>query len=243
MPCHVLQGSPVQAMVTNSITRISNDSATGLQELEDVLQQWRPNFGFVQTSAAFVKAAKLEGLRLASARLLLDKLAGVWDTVLPYAETRQLSNVLWACGKLQYTNPQLWSSTLAAVQQRLTAGQQDFIGVNIANMLHGLANVAAQGRVPGVAPADVEAAVRQLCECMRVMVTHPLLEGASSQNALWACAKLRINPGDAALNSMLQALARPALREAMESQHISNALWAVSELQHECGWQPVQPRV
>jgi hypothetical protein len=57
-------------------------------------------------------------------------------------------------------------------------------------------------------------------------------------NSLWACAKLRINPGNAVLNSMLHAMSRPALLENSVAQDISNALWAVSELRQRCRWQP-----
>jgi hypothetical protein len=82
---------------------------------------------------------------------------------------------------------------------------------------------------------------------MRLAATHPLLQGVQPQtiaNTLWACAKLRINPGDAALNSLLQAMARPAMLEVAVAQDTSNALWAVSELQQRCDWQPqVQLRV
>jgi hypothetical protein len=76
---------------------------------------------------------------------------------------------------------------------------------------------------------------------MRILVLDPRLDGVEPQhisNVLWACAKLRINPGDAALNSMLQAMARPAMLEAVDTQALANTVWAVSELQQQCGWQP-----
>jgi hypothetical protein len=82
---------------------------------------------------------------------------------------------------------------------------------------------------------------------MRLLVTRPLLEGVKPQdisNTLWACARLRINPGDAALNSLLQAMARPAMLEAAAPQSIGNVLWAASQLREDGVWQPqVQQRV
>jgi hypothetical protein len=59
-----------------------------------------------------------------------------------------------------------------------------------------------------------------------------------------ACAKLRINPGDASLNSLLQAMARLAMLEAADAQELSNTLWAVCELRQRYRWQPqVEQRV
>jgi hypothetical protein len=244
-----LQGSALQRTITSSIREIRNDSATGLQELEDVVDQWGSSFDFISTSAAFTKAANLRRVQPVAAQTLLNTLAGIWDSVLPDAGLQALSNVLWACGKLRYPDQQLWSSTLEAFLLQMEQGQDALSGLDVANVLVGMANVAVanKGQVPGVPRADLEAAVVQIGGCMRVLVTHPLLEGVDAQgvaNVLWACAKLRINPGDAVLNSMLQAMARPALLETAVAQHLSNALWAVSELQRHCSWQPqVQQRV
>lgn len=119
---HVLQASGLQAMVTSSITKISNDDPEGVQELEDVLLQWGGSFGYIQVSAAFVKAAKLRRLRPADAKPLLDKLAGMWDTQLPDAEPRQLANVLWACGKLRIYQPTAVEQHLDRVSGAAAAG-------------------------------------------------------------------------------------------------------------------------
>jgi hypothetical protein len=233
----------MERMITSSIAQTSNDGPTGLQELADIVNEWGNSFGYIQTSAAFVKTAKVRRLRSADARPLLDRLAGMSDGLLPVAEPRQLANVLWACGKLQYTNRQLWSSTLTALMKQLQQGDQDIKCMDIANVLHGLANAAAVTKrgVPGVPAEQLTPAVCQLAECMRVHVTHPLLEGVNAQdihNTLWACAKLRINPGDAVLNSLLQSMARPAMLEAFVTQTLGNTVWAVSELRQRCSWQP-----
>jgi hypothetical protein len=242
-----LQGSALQRTITSSIRDISDDSATGLQELEDVVSEWGSNFNFIHTSAAIVKAAKLCRVQPAVAQPLLNTLAGIWDGVLLDAEPRQLANVLWACGKLRFLHQQLWSSTLEISLQQMQQGQHEVSGLNVANVLVGMAYAANKGQVPGVPRADLEAAVVQAGDCMRVLVTHPLLEGVDAQaisNTLSACARLRINPGDAALNSMLQAMARPAMLEEAAAQALTNTLWAVSELQRHCSWQPhVQQRV
>jgi hypothetical protein len=202
-------------------------------------------------SAAFTKAASLRRLQPAAAAPLLNKLEGIWTRVLPDSDAQGMVNVLWACGKLNHSSPQLWSSTLAAYLEKLQQRPQlseGGTGQNVANIVYALALVANgnQGNVPGVSREEVTAAVEQMCSYMRVLVTHPDLKGVNSQNAvntLWDVAKLRINPGDAALNSLLQAMARPALREAAEAQHLSNMCWAVSELQGRCGWQPQQQQL
>jgi hypothetical protein len=76
---------------------------------------------------------------------------------------------------------------------------------------------------------------------MQLFATHPTADAVNAQdvsNTLLGCAKLRINPVDAALNSLLQAMARQAVVEGASAQAVSNTLWSVSELQLECGWQP-----
>jgi hypothetical protein len=181
---------------------------------------------------------------------MLDQLAGIWHQQLPAAGPQALSNVLWASSKLRYTNPQLWSSTLAAFrEQQLHGEQHEHAAQQTSNVMYAMASLAAlnKGEVPGVSKAEVAAAVRELGACMRLCVTHPPLEGVVPQavaNTLWACAKLRISPGDAALNSMLQAMARPAMLDLGNAQDLANSLWAVSELQQRVGWQPrVQQQV
>jgi hypothetical protein len=207
------------------------------------VDEWGGNFDYIHVAAAFTKAANLRRLAAAAAHPMLGKLAGIWGRVLPNAEPRALSNVLWASGKLQYSKPKLWSSTLDMIIAKIESREVDFVSVDIANTMHGLANMAAANRadVPGVGSAEVATAVKQLAAHMRILVLDPRLGGVEPQhisNVLWACAKLRINPGDAALNSMLQAMARPAMLEAVDTQALANTVWPVSELQQQCGWQP-----
>jgi hypothetical protein len=247
--CHVLQGSALDRIITSSITRIENNSPTGLQELGDIVEEWGSSFDFIHTSAAFSKAAKLQHPGSSTTKSLLDTLAGMWDGQLPDAKPREIANLLWACGKLRYNEPHLWSSTLAAYTELLQDSSHNIPCQELSNVLYGMAVVALsnKGKVPGVSRAATEAAVCQVAERVRIHVTHPLLEGVNPQavsNSLWACVKLRINPGDAALNSMLQAMARPTMLEAAAPQSLGNTLWATSELRQHCSWQPsVQQRV
>jgi hypothetical protein len=62
---------------------------------------------------------------------MLGKLAGIWGRVLPNAEPRALSNVLWASGKLQYSKPKLWSSTLDMIIAKIESREVDFVSVDI----------------------------------------------------------------------------------------------------------------
>jgi hypothetical protein len=147
----------------------------------------------------------------------------IWEQLNEVSDQQARAYVLWACSKLQYGNPKLWSDTLAAFRQRQQAGAQEYeTSQHIANVMYGLANIALanKGEVPGVPRAEVEAAVRQLLEHVRVVVMHPQLQGVDPQgvsNMLWACAKLRINPGNAVLNRMLQAMSQPAMLESSVS--------------------------
>uniref|UniRef100_A0A383V2M9 FAST kinase leucine-rich domain-containing protein n=1 Tax=Tetradesmus obliquus TaxID=3088 RepID=A0A383V2M9_TETOB len=224
--------------------------AESLPELADTVNEWGSSFDPIHTATAFYMAGRLAQREPAAAKPLLETLAGIWDSLLPDAGHQAMTNVLWACSKLRYSNPQLWSSTLTKYLAQLQhTGQEPVVGQQLSNTLYGLATIALanKGQVPGMIRSEVEAAVQQLAARMQVLVRHPQLEGVKVQevaNALWACAKLHINPGDAALNSMLQAMARPAMIEAATVQNTSNALWAVSELHQHCGWQPkVEQRV
>jgi hypothetical protein len=242
------QGTALSRMITKRITE-----AEQLQELEDIVDEWGSSFESINTSSLFVRAAKLLQRRqtpAASKWALLDRLAAKWEQQNDYANQRGRANVLWACSKLQFANPKLWSYTLAAFRQRLQAGDQDDgTSQHIANVVYSLANIALtnKGQVPGVPSTEVEAAVRELLEHMRIVVTHPQMPGVDPQhisNSLWACAKLRINPGNAVINTLLQAFSRPTLLEDSLSQNVTNTLWAVSELRQRCRWQPgVEQRV
>jgi hypothetical protein len=119
--------------------------AESLPVLADMVTEWGSSFDAIHTATAFTKAGKLAPGRAAAAssKQLLNRLAGIWERVLPDAELHSLANVLWACGKLQYASPQLWSSTLAAYTELLQQHQQaEMVGQHISNVLHGLANAS-----------------------------------------------------------------------------------------------------
>jgi hypothetical protein len=238
-----LQDKALEASINSSIMQIHVASPTAFQELTNIVSQQGSSFGYINASTAMVKAAKLRHLQPAAAGPLLDALAGIWDSVLPDAEPRQLANVLWACGKLRYTNVQLWSSTLAAYMEVLQHNEQHIPCQELSSVLHGMATVAAANRgvVPGFSWFAAEEAVCQVVGRVCTCVSPPLQKAVSPQaisNALWACAKLRINPGDAALDTLLQAMAQPAMLSAAAPQALANTMWAASELQRRCGWQP-----
>jgi hypothetical protein len=245
----MLQGSVLERQITSSIREIKVDSPTGYLELSDVREQWGSSWNYIHTSAAFTKAANLRNSDPVAAKQLLDSMASIWQRVLPDSDAQGMANVLWACGKLQYADAALWRSTVTAFLQEQQHGTENK-GQHVSNVVHGLANIAAssQGQVPGMSQAEVAAAVQQLCSHMRVMAMHPRLEEViqpqNISNVLWGCAKLRIHPGDAAINSLLQAMSRPAMLEAAAPQEVTNVLWAVSDLRMRCGWQPqLQQRV
>lgn len=177
--------------------------------------------------AMITKAAKLAKDRPAAATSVMRRLCKIWDAVLKEATPRQLANVLWAAGRLQYkTDPQFWSSTLAELMSQLQKpGLLGLSPVNTSQMCQ---------------------VVRGLAGKVRVFVTHPLLEGVSPldiSNMLLACDKLLINAGSQALDALLQAMAKDAMLEQANTQHLSNVLIAVSGLQSQ-GWQPcVKPQV
>jgi hypothetical protein len=240
--CNGAQGSALTRLVTKRITQ-----AEQLQELKDIVDEWGSSFDAIHTAASFVRAGKLlerRHIQAASKWALLDRLAVIWEQQNEDAGQQTRANVLWASSKLQYANPKLWSNTLAAFKQGVQAGEQeDGTSQHIANVVYALANIALanKGQVPGLPMTEVEAAVCELLEQMRVIVTHPELPGVYPQhmsNILWACAKLRITPGNAVLNSLLQAMSRPAMLGKSTAQEITNALWAVSELRQRCRWQP-----
>jgi hypothetical protein len=118
------------------------------------------------------------------------------------------------------------------------------------NVLHGLANIAAanNGQVPGVPRSEVEGVVHLLvwdladitgpanliAEMAHVTVPSFLTRWDYS-NVLWACAKLRINPGDVALDRLLRRLKQQP--EFLTTESEERTLWAIKELKEHCNWQ------
>eukprot|EP00878_Enallax_costatus_P028690 GHUV01031016.1.p1 GENE.GHUV01031016.1~~GHUV01031016.1.p1 ORF type:complete len:251 (+),score=50.72 GHUV01031016.1:130-882(+) len=181
--------------LAKAITVMIRD-ASSLEDLEDVISDWGSSFDHINVSAAFSKAAKLAGSRPASAQVLVLGLTRLWAAVQSNAGTWELANVLWASSKLRCRDKQLWGTTLEAfLQQRKTATCQELS--NVAYALAVMAN-SNRGSVPGLTSTDVSEAITLMAEQVYLKATHPLLEGARSQelrNFLWACVKLRINPG------------------------------------------------
>jgi hypothetical protein len=239
-----MQGSNL-ARTINTMLR----DAESLPELADIVEEWRSNFDPIHTATAFYMTGSLvQGNRaaIASARPLLDELSGIWGALLPGAGAQALSNVLWTCSKLRYTDPTLWSSTVAKFIQLLEESD-DVPAQTVSNLMYSLATIASVNRsvVPGMSKEEVEEAATVLCCRMQVLATNPTADAVNSQdlsNILWGCTKLAFNPGSALLNSLLQAMAREKVIEAATGQAVSNSLWAVSELQLDCGWQPQLPQ-
>lgn len=69
---------------------------------------------------------------------MLDAVAGRWATVLCDAGPREAANVLWACGKLQFNHPKLWSSTVEAFLQPCVLDKSNLL--DVCNALYGIAN-------------------------------------------------------------------------------------------------------
>ncbi|KAF8057285.1 MSL1 [Scenedesmus sp. PABB004] len=208
-----------------------------LPELEGVLQEWGGSFDAVHAAAAFAKAAKMAGRQPADVRDLLARLAPLWGALEPGWTVQGMANVLWAAGKVGCADDRLWSGTLAACLDTLgQANDQD-----MANVVYGLSAVAAanRGAVPGVPRPELQAAVAALVERLWILATSP--DGVDPQaisTTFLGCARLRLNPGDAQVSGLLQALARPAMLGRAKPQELANVLWAASELQLRCGWRP-----
>jgi hypothetical protein len=232
-----VQGPTLERTINGLISE-----AESLPGLADVVNEWGGSFSAINSNAAFNRAAKLAARKPAAAAELVGKLASIWLAVLATAEPRQMAGVLWASSKLKYKESVLWSSTLEAFMEQLQQ-QNAVVCLDLANATYSMGMIASINRrnVPGVSRDDVTAAVVKLCSQLKILTSAPQLNGVQPQhisNKLWACAKLRINPGDALLDSMLQAMGRPLLREQASSQDLANTLWAVSELQRRCKWQP-----
>jgi hypothetical protein len=248
--CLTVQLLDVFAMQGYNLARTINTmlrEAESLPELAGTVEEWRGSFNPIHTALAFYMTAKLARGRKAAegAKPLLNRLAGIWGMLLPSAGAQALANVLWACSKLGYTNPTLWSSTVAEFMQLLHE-PEDVLAQDVSNVLYSIATIASVNKsvVPGLSKAEVEEAATELCHRMQVLATNPTADAVNEQdlsNTLWGCAKLAFNPGTAVLNSLLQAIAREKVAEVATAQAVSNTLWAVSVLKLECGWQPQLP--
>lgn len=224
-------------------------SANSLQEHSDVVDKWKDSFDFVKVCAAFVQAARLSKGRAHPATVaMLNTLADTWSTVQQDSSAWGLANVLWACGKLKYTNSTVWSSSLQTLLQPQVLGHAN--ATDVSKALHGMASIAVAKRqvVPGVPQGDVVTAVKELVGHAYVMASHPSLEGISTQsisNTLWSCAKLKVCPADAELSALLRALSQPSMLGAADTQHLANSVYAVSVFQQEIPeWKsPIQRQI
>jgi hypothetical protein len=226
------------------IRQLSDDSPTAPAELAAIVNKWISSSYSPLASAAFAKAAHLQHLNPAAARtkVMLRKLARLWSEQLPTSDPQGMIDVLRVCGKLQYMDTGLWKSTLPALVQTLQDGKHAVTAQSLVSVLQVLAALGNKSKVPGVPPAEVEAAVQQLCSNLQLLVTQPQQNAAAHpehiSTALWACAELRISPGAAVLDGLLQAIEQPAMLDAATPRALSEALWAVGRLHQQCNWQP-----
>jgi predicted permease len=161
----VTQGSNLARSI-NTMLR----EAESLPELAGIVDEWRSSFDPIHAATAFYMAGSLaQGKRAATAGAtpLLDQLAGIWVALLPSAGAQALSNVLWACSKLRYTNPTLWSSTVATFVQLLQESD-DFTDQSVSNVMYSLATIASVNKavVPGLSKAELEETATALCKSL-----------------------------------------------------------------------------
>eukprot|EP00878_Enallax_costatus_P016810 GHUV01017642.1.p1 GENE.GHUV01017642.1~~GHUV01017642.1.p1 ORF type:complete len:481 (+),score=107.51 GHUV01017642.1:100-1542(+) len=226
-----------QASATNvAIGELIKDAGT-LPELFDVVAKCRGSFDCANTAATFVKAANLcRGRGPPETKPMLDAVADTWGTLLCGAGLWEMSDVIWACGKLQYQNPSLWHGTLVVFVQSPVLGRAKTL--DVANALHGMANIAAanEGSIPGLDRDTTVRYVKELVAQGYVRATHPTAEGVTSQhisNMVWSCAKLQVCPENHELVAFLTVMGKPAVMQGYASQQMANVLYAVSEFQRQ----------
>lgn len=177
---------------------------------------------------------------------LLQQLAVVWKAVLHQATVRELSNCLWACAKLGYSNAEVWSCSIAAALQQLGPNAN---GQDLSNLAYALAVAVDPHSSDSLVVYEQQAGTGELL----VRITSLLvarIEGPAANSisvrhistVLWANAKVGKVPAAKDVEVLLQAYTRPwpaAVGHSTSSntaaQSLANALWAVSELQQLSG--------
>jgi hypothetical protein len=92
------------ALITREVT-----DCQSVPELETVVIEHNGSFDYIHAATAIYKYAKLPGSSIRSP--FFRKLAAVWQSRLPEADSRGCSNVLWACGKLGSADHPVWAET------------------------------------------------------------------------------------------------------------------------------------
>eukprot|EP00775_Hariotina_reticulata_P000561 gene561-835_t len=206
-------------------------------ELSDLVEEWGGTLNAICVAAAFTKLAKLRCYDSAARKRMLDRLAGLYQC-LPSATVQGMANVLWACGKLGYSDHNLWRDTVMAfkARHRGAAAPQHY-----GNVGYAMASIAlgSKGLVPGLMRQEVVDVLGQITEEVFVMAAAPYTKVNPQvvSNILWAHAKLGVLPAAEDLQGLMKAFVRPQLLGAATDQNLANMVWAIGELQSLPRWE------
>eukprot|EP00878_Enallax_costatus_P013975 GHUV01014614.1.p1 GENE.GHUV01014614.1~~GHUV01014614.1.p1 ORF type:complete len:551 (+),score=107.19 GHUV01014614.1:166-1818(+) len=225
-------GTALTRQITSSIRESQR-----LQDLEDIVDEWGSSFDYIHVSAAFAKAAKLSQNRPANAGVVAAKLGHIWKQHYQLSDVRGLANVLWAVGKLQLKDPDLWCMTVQTFVQAVDTSDMRSVSM----VVYALASISLvnKGTVPGLPREHLQQCLTMLLEQAYIFAAHPA-GGIASQdisNILWGCAKLRFSTGGHELAAFVQTLSRADIVEAANPQELANSLFALGELQGVCDLQ------
>ncbi|KAG2428364.1 hypothetical protein HXX76_010508 [Chlamydomonas incerta] len=146
------------------------------------------------------------------------------------AASQQLSNLLWACAKLEYREPGLLQPLVDAAAAAATA-VPGMTGQGLSNSLWALAALGCTG--PEYRPAVgalCDAVLRQLRAGDPTAATAGALSPQALSNALWALEQLQLGAEQSGLVAALAAEGRRRAFAGFGPQELANSAWALARM-------------
>ncbi|KAI8475403.1 MAG: hypothetical protein J3K34DRAFT_517425 [Monoraphidium minutum] len=194
-------------------------AAADLAALERLEAQHGGAFDYIHTTAAFTRAAHLAAARDAPPRAAWPPLLlRLWRRLQPQLGQRgprELSNTVWACGKLGFAEAPLLDACLARLGYRVDERQ-------------------ARQLVAALAEQRRQAKPEELSNTLWAAATMglPLLEQLARQlnisNTLWAAATMGLPLPEQQARQLVAALVER--RQEAKPQELSNTLWAAATM-------------
>jgi cytochrome c556 len=193
-------------------------SAYSLPTLQQAVQQHSTAMDAACCAAAVAKLAHLPPATPQEVHLPGQLLTRLWQLLRPKQQQltcTQLSNVVWACGKLQQHASEMYTSCVAAFMQHLTSSQAN--PQDASNVLYGLAKGDAVRAQP-LLPQLLAVVLQQL----------PQASPQAVSNTLWAVATLGQHVQPEQLQQLVDAFT-DMLQQA-KPQEVANVMWAAASM-------------
>ncbi|KIZ05349.1 hypothetical protein MNEG_2611 [Monoraphidium neglectum] len=203
----VVQAQPVQHFWALTIS-------ASLQQLVDLEQQHGGIFNAIHIATAFTRSAHLirdQGLPSRCFHPLMQRLWVRLQPQLGYCKTRELSNIVWACGKAAFAEAPL----LDACLDQLASAAAETNAQGLANALYAASVLSPHGY--SIDKQQAQQLVGALVQQRQAATPQAM------SNTLWAAATMGLTLPDQQAQQLVEALVQ-------QQQNLANTLWAAATM-------------